>query len=157
MPKRPAPSRPSTSRRPPRRTPSARDFPSLHTGTWPQALGDLGPPLKAYLGRPVPYPDLSPIGYAYVGAGPCDKPLENAAHLLYRSTEPNRDDTISLFVQKYDGRSPIEPGKVYRIAGKDAAHPMIVWRHGEMVFYLVGNDEQPVLKAAKQMKVDVPL
>ena len=45
-------------------------YPSLHTGSWPQALGDLGPPLKAYLGRPVPYPDLSGIGYEYVGAGP---------------------------------------------------------------------------------------
>jgi hypothetical protein len=131
-------------------------YPSLHTGSWPQALGDLGPPLKAYLGRPVPYPDLSGIGYEYVGAGPCARPLEHAAHLLYRSTTPKDVETVSLFVQQYDGHSPIQPGKVYRIAGKDAAHPMIVWRYADMVFYLVSDAEEPLEKAARAIHVEVP-
>ena len=131
-------------------------FPSLHTGSWPEALGDLGPALLKYLGRPVPYPDLSGIGYEYIGAGPCARPLENAAHLLYRSTDPKDVETVSLFVQKYDGHSLIQPGKVYRIAGRDAAHPMIVWRHADMVFYLISDAEEPLENAARAIKIEVP-
>lgn len=131
-------------------------YPDLHTGTWPQALGSLGPPLLKYLHRDKPWPDLSSIGYKYLGAGPCDKPLEHAAHLLYKSTRPGDYDTISVFVQVYDGHSPLEEGKVYRVAGKDAAHPMIVWRHDDMVFYLVGDAEEPLEKAANAMHVAVP-
>jgi hypothetical protein len=76
--------------------------------------------------------------------------------LLYRSTDPKDVETVSLFVQKYDGKSPVQPGKVYRIAGKDAAHPMIVWRHEDMVFYLVSDAEEPLENAAKAIKIEVP-
>ncbi|HWE96922.1 MAG TPA: hypothetical protein VG269_23375 [Tepidisphaeraceae bacterium] len=127
--------------------------PSLHNAPFPKALGNLEGPLKAYLGRPVPYPDLRPIGYEYIGAGPCAKPLENTAHLLYRSAREPITDTVSLFVQPYVGQVDIEEGKVYWAAGKDAAHPLIVWRKDGLVLYLVGDAPQPVSAAAGAMHV----
>ena len=52
---------------------------------------------------------------------------------------------------------PVDEGKVYRIAGPDSAHPMFVWRHEQMVFYLVGNGEETIEKAAKAIGVGLPL
>jgi anti-sigma factor RsiW len=127
--------------------------PSLHNAPFPKELGNLEGSLKTYLGRPKPYPDLSPIGYEYVGAGPCAKPLENTAHLLYRAVGGPVSDTVSLFVQPYIGQVNIEEGKVYWAAGKDAAHPMMVWRKDGLVLYLVGDASQPVTQAAGVMHV----
>jgi anti-sigma factor RsiW len=127
--------------------------PSLHNAPFPKELGNLEGPLKTYLGRPVPYPDLRPIGYEYVGAGPCAKPLENTAHLLYRSTREPITDTVSLFVQPFVGQVNIQEGKVYWAAGKDAAHPLMVWRKDGLVLYLVGDAPQPVSAAAGVMHV----
>jgi len=131
--------------------------PDLHTADFPKELGDLKGSLEKYLGRPVPYPDLSSIGYQYIGAGPCAKPLENMAHLLYRAKGGPITDTISLFVQRDGPSSKLKEGKVYWAAGKDAAHPMIVWRRDNMTFYLVGDADKPVLQAAAVMGVGAPL
>jgi anti-sigma factor RsiW len=130
--------------------------PDLHTAAFPKRLGTLESRLKEYLGRPVPYPDLRPIGYEYVGAGPCGNRAEQTVHLLYKAISGPVTDTVSLFVQPYHGQVHIEEGQVYWAAGRDAAHPMIVWRKDEMVFYLVGDADQPVEKAAGLMHVPVP-
>jgi anti-sigma factor RsiW len=131
--------------------------PDLHTAAFPKELGNLQGSLEKYLGRPVPYPDLSSIGYQYIGAGPCAKPLENMAHLLYRHKGGPITDTVSLFVQRDGSLMDLQEGKVYWAAGKDAAHPMIVWRRDNMTFYLVGDADQPVLQAAQVMGVGAPL
>jgi len=131
--------------------------PDLHSAAFPKELGNLKGSLEKYLGRPVPYPDLSSIGYEYIGAGPCAKPLDNAAHLLYRAKGGPITDTVSLFVQRDGPLKKLEEGKVYWAAGKDAAHPMIVWRRDNMTFYLVGDADKPVLAAAAVMGVAAPL
>lgn len=131
-------------------------YPALHVGSWPKPLSNLGEPLKKYLGRPVPYPDLSPIGYKYLGSGECARPMERAAHLLYENVK-KPGETVSLFVQDYDGPPPIDEGKVYRGADADAAFPMIIWRHGNMIFYLVGDAEKEVEDAARTIGVKVPV
>ena len=131
--------------------------PDLHTAEFPKELGDLKGSLEKYLGRPVPYPDLNSIGYQYIGAGPCAKPLENMAHLLYRAKGGPITDTVSLFVQRDGPANKLQDGKVYWAAGKDAAHPMIVWRRDNMTFYLVGDADKPVLQAAAVMGVAAPL
>jgi anti-sigma factor RsiW len=131
--------------------------PDLHTAAFPRELGSLQGSLEKYLGRPVPYPDLSSIGYEYIGAGPCAKPLDHAAHLLYRAKGGPITDTVSLFVQQDGPLNKLGPGKVYWAAGKDAAHPMIVWRRDNMTFYLVGDADKPVLEAAAVMGVGTPL
>jgi len=130
--------------------------PDQHTADFPKELGDLKGSLEKYLGRQVPWPDLSSIGYQYIGAGPCAKPLENMAHLLYRHKGGPITDTVSLFVQR-DGPKNLQEGKVYWAAGKDATHPMIVWRRDNMTFYLVGDADQPVIEAAGAMGLPAPL
>ena len=131
--------------------------PDLHTAAFPQELGTLASRLERYLGRPVPYPDLRPIGYEYIGAGPCGNRAEQTVHLLYKAIGGPVTDTVSLFVQPYHGQAPIDEGKVYWAAGRDAAHPIIVWRKDDMVFYLVGDADQPLVRAATLMHVPVPL
>jgi anti-sigma factor RsiW len=130
--------------------------PSLHNLPFPHQLGELQNSLKTYLGRSEPYPDLSGIGYQYVGAGPCAKPLEGTAHLLYKSIRGPITDTLSLFVQEYHGQIQVEDGKVYWGQGPDSAHPMIIWRKGNLVFYLVGDAPSSVEAAAGVMDIHPP-
>ncbi len=123
--------------------------PDAHTAIFPEVLGELASTLKASLGRPVPYPDLSAVGYDYIGAGPCGAQWPGTVHLLYRHTQGGAvRDTVSLFVQADSGDVRIEPGKLYQAAGKEAAHPLLVWRRDKLVFYLVGDAEKPLLQAA---------
>jgi len=131
--------------------------PSLHHLPFPHELGDLKDALQADLGRDEPYPDLSAMGYQYVGAGPCSKPMEGTVHLLYQSTNSPVVDTMSLFVQKFHGQLNIADGKIYWAQDKTAAHPMLVWRRGSLVYYLVGDADGPVMNAAKFMHVRPPV
>jgi hypothetical protein len=131
--------------------------PDLHVAEFPKQLGKLEGPLERYLGRPVPYPDLRPIGYQYLGACPAPEVAEPTVHLLYHAMGRPITDTVSLFVQSYHGQVHVDDGSVSWAARKDAAHPMIVWRKDGMVFYLVGDADQPVIRAADLMHVHVPL
>jgi anti-sigma factor RsiW len=131
--------------------------PSLHHAPFPHELGELSDQLKQYLGKPNPWPDLSPIGLQYIGAGPCSAPMQGTVHLLYKSTRAFYTDTVSLFVQPYRGQISAVEGKLYWAAGIDSPHPMLVWRQSGLVFYLVGDGSHEVVAAAQFMHLHVPL
>ncbi len=129
--------------------------PSEHNHPFPHELGDLADAVKRSLNRATPYPDLSPIGYQYIGAGPCGKLVEGTAHLLYRSTRGPVTDTVSLFIQSFHDQMPLAEGKVYWAQGKGSAHPMLVWRKGNLVFFFVGDAAEPIVDAARLMNAPV--
>lgn len=127
----------------------SRRLDALHTGPIPAELGDLPERLKRDLSRDVPYPDLSSVGYEYVGASPCKKPFAGAAHLFYRARGGELTDGLSLFVQPYSGQHHLDPGKLYTVTAADSPHPMLVWRTERVVYLLVGDDLPTVQKASR--------
>ncbi len=90
--------------------------------------------------------DLSGIGYQFLKAGPCTLPGNKAAHLIYQAApHTGRHDAISLWITADNGSMKIASDVVYGIRGKEYAHPIMIWRHGGLLYYLVG-DSYPDMK-----------
>lgn len=114
----------------------------LHPGEFPKELGELPAAVQLDFSRDVPYPDLSAMGYRFIDAGRCSKPLHNTAHLVYESTRKNMTDKVSIFVQPYSGQPALEAGKFYLVSDATSPHPMFAWRTQRAVYYLVADDMQ---------------
>jgi anti-sigma factor RsiW len=127
----------------------SRHLDALHAGPIPAELGDLPDRLRRDLNRDAPHPDLSPIGYEYVGASPCRKPFAGWAHLFYRARGGGVTDGLSVFVQPHAGSHGLEASKLYTVAGADSPHPMLVWRTERVVYLLVGDDLPTVQNASR--------
>jgi hypothetical protein len=122
-------------------------FPLEHTAQIPRELGSLSDALLRDLQSGQPFPDLTKMGYRYVGAGPCAAPLANTVHLLYVSTKPGAAETLSIFVQPASAQPQFEVGKLYAVASRDAAHPAIAWKTAQVVYFLVGDANSTVDQA----------
>lgn len=98
--------------------------------------------------------DLRDIGFDYVRTGECRVPGNGAVHVLYRATpESGRYDTLSLWIRPYDGQiAEMDEGKLYVAANESASHPLLMWRHNNMAFYLVGDTMQSVETAAARLR-----
>jgi hypothetical protein len=114
-------------------------------------------PMKVseYLGlsSAIPQPDLSKLGYEFSGAGRCGLPGGKAVHLVYKPIEGSgRTDSVSLWIRA-DAASAvnIEEGKLYAATSEDAEHPILVWRRGSAVYYLVGEASSRLIEGAKQL------
>ncbi len=94
--------------------------------------------------------DLRKAGYVFERAGLCHVPGKSV-HLIYRALpETGRNDQISVWIQSAaDSRivASLEEGRVYRAGPRDSAHPLVVWKRGGMLFFVVG-DGQPSVDAA---------
>ena len=121
----------------------------LHGGGYPVDLGPLKPLVKADLGSGLDRPDLSALGYHFVGAGPCSKPLKDTVHLLYKKDGPEPRATISLFAQRYDGQFELSRGRMYCIRGESATFPMWAWRTERVVYFLIADDMPTVVAAGR--------
>jgi hypothetical protein len=125
-----------------------------NTAAYPQEVGALPAALERRLDQATPGAatfDLSPIGYAFERAGDCAVPGKGAAHVIYRAKpSTGRSDAMSLWLGRVTEQAPdIKPGRLYRATDDHDAHPLLLWRHGGIMYYLVGNGEQPVQKAAR--------
>jgi len=125
--------------------------PLIGTDKLPQNLTALPGALSQYFHQPV-NPDvlnLSSLGYQFDMAGLCVIPGKGAIHMIYKSKAPTgQTDTLSLWLRPYQKGSGIKPDKLYKTS-KDATEnlPMLVWRHGNMVYYLVGDSDDAVERA----------
>jgi len=96
--------------------------------------------------------NLSGVGYEYQLTGVCGIPGSGSVHIVYRHQD-TPDRAISLWLAPDDGRlNNIEPGRVYVEAGKTLDHPVIVWRHGGLIYYLVGDSLEDCDKAVKELR-----
>jgi hypothetical protein len=120
---------------------------ALHTAGFPKSQGVLAESVERDLHGSAPYPDLRPIGFRYVGAGPCADPLKDTIHLLYRSMKPGSPAAVSLFVQSYNEQFDLKTGTVYTVSGNRSAFPMVVWRTDRVVYFLLADDEKTEEKA----------
>ncbi len=102
--------------------------------------------------RPGPTLDLSTLGYTFWKAGECGIPQNKAVHLIYRALpDTGRQDSLSLWMVRDDGQLSIEEGQTYLATPESAVHPVIVWRDGGMVYYLVGDAMPLVRNVADQL------
>src|SRR5690606_25746901 len=93
--------------------------------------------------------DLSRIGYEYQVTGLCSVPGQGAVHVLYKALPTTgRTDTLSLWLRPYDGQTPVEPGRLYLATDGETPMPMLIWREGDMVYYLMGDQMSNVEQAA---------
>lgn len=112
-----------------------------HFANNPESVEEMPKIVSELLGKQsYPCLDLSNIGYKFAGAGPCRIPSDKSAHLLYQTTnDQGQKETISLWVAPDDGTLDLVPDKAFRIRGPESDHPIIVWRHNNLVYYIVGD------------------
>lgn len=92
--------------------------------------------------------DLSPMGYEFARAGPCHLPSQKAAHLIYQAkNKTGTNDTISLWIAPDEGQFNFKKDKVFRVRGQESDHPVIIWRHNNLVYYIIGDSYPAVQKA----------
>jgi len=82
--------------------------------------------------------DLTDLGYRYADAGVCPIGSGKAVHVLYRKIN-NPTDRISLWIEPDDGHLDIKRDTPYAVTGKQTSHPIIMWCHGGMTYYLVSD------------------
>ena len=118
-------------------------------------LTEIPTKIATYLGPQisVPIPDLSALGYEFRGAGTCGLPGGKAVHLVYKPIDgTNRTDSMSLWIRGDEtNQVQIEEGKLYSATDLGSAHPIMVWRRGSAVYYLVGNTDSKLSDAASSL------
>ncbi len=139
---------------------SRNNAPLKGADKFPQNLTELPGALSEYLNTtvsPVAL-DFSGLGYQFDVAGLCILPGEGSVHIIYQSQSPDADGntgTLSLWLRPYpDGTAKgpadmpeLEPDKLYASKATDDAQPMIIWRHADIAYYLVGDDYDTVEQA----------
>jgi anti-sigma factor RsiW len=120
-----------------------------NTVNLPANVRDLPAGVAQYLGRqPYPVLDLSAMGYDFDRAGPCTLPGDRSVHLIYKAKPASgHDDALSLWIEPDAGSSALPLDQPLHLTGARSAHPMIVWRHAGMIYYLVGDSSTAVERA----------
>jgi hypothetical protein len=134
----------------------AREIQQLNDAVaFPSDLKQMPTSLAEYLGaQSYPVLDLSAIGYDFWKAGECIVPGHgiHSVHMIYRSrgsaTGEPAGAALSLWVATDKGQVSLKPDQPYVAAGGDKPHPMIVWRHSGLVYYLMGDSLDSVDQAA---------
>ena len=129
----------------------ARHLTPMHgTDQFPQDLDALPGALSSYFHQPIDEEvlNLSALGYDFDVAGLCLLPGKGSVHIIYQSqTSTGKPDTLSLWLRPYEEGSGIELGKLYKTANPQENFPMLVWRGGDMVYYIVGDSHDAVERA----------
>lgn len=133
---------------------SRRITPVQSTDQFPQNLSQLPGALSEYFHEPVDPEllDLSGLGFEFDIAGLCVIPGKGAVHIIYKSQNPGQADSLSLWMRPFEQCSGIEADRLYTVAEPQENFPMIVWRHGDMVYYLVGDSYDTVERAFEAIR-----
>jgi anti-sigma factor RsiW len=98
-------------------------------------------------------PDLSSIGFKFVGAGPCHHAGPGVVHLLYRSADPRSTAALSLFVQADTGQfDRLAADRVYRVTSGADTFPTLAWRLSGATYFLLADNEATSLAALQQLR-----
>lgn len=130
----------------------SRELSRLHAAArFPREVDQLPAAVATFLHVSAVTPlDLRPAGYELAAAGECKTPGPSAVHVVYRSTGTDGvRDSVSLWVTPASEHQEVAPGKVYSAGGPHWPHPILFWRRGDLVYYLVGDASQSVEHAAQ--------
>lgn len=96
--------------------------------------------------------NLGGIGYDYQLTGTCSLPGSGAVHIVYHKHD-NPDTSISVWiVPAKPEHDKLEAGRVYAEFGEDLLRPVIFWRDGGLLYYLVGDSIEDCDKAVQQLR-----
>jgi hypothetical protein len=96
--------------------------------------------------------NLDGIGYDYQLTGTCSLPGSGAVHIVYHK-QGNPDQSISVWIVPTTERhDKIEEDRVYAEVGDDLLRPVIFWRDGGLLYYLVGDSLEDCDKAVKELR-----
>lgn len=98
--------------------------------------------------------DLSTLGYNYKIAGLCPIPGGDSVHVIYENPQ---GQSLSLWIKPYDQHPVLDPGVPYIPPHDHTTQPMMVWREGDMVFFLVGDTMDDVRQAQPAIRLAVAL
>ena len=95
--------------------------------------------------------NLDGIGYDYQLTGACSLPGSGAVHILYHKQD-NPETSISVWIMPTKPvHDQLEEDRVYSF-GDDPMHPVIFWRDGGLLYYLVGDSLEDCDKAVQQLR-----
>jgi hypothetical protein len=127
----------------------------MNAAQYPTEIGTLPTAMQDRLSRQSPpgeQLDLSPIGYQFYRAGDCRIPGKDSVHVLYRApADARRRDAISLWVRSSGEDVTIEANKLYNATSPESAHPILMWKHAGLVYYLVGDSPDRAQDAAQYL------
>jgi len=134
----------------------------LHNATrYPTEVGELPAALADRLERKplsATQLNLQPLGYRFDRAGDCRIPGDQGVHVVYRAARgTERSDAISLWIHPASGELELEPGKLYEANSPNAPHPILMWRHAGLAYYLVGDSATRVEDAAQHLLAQASL
>ena len=119
---------------------------------FPQDVKALPGVVEHEVGSAVPSLDLSSLGYRFDRAGMCNLPGSGSAHLIYIADSGDRGDAISLWLRHYTGSPAIDADTLYHVTSTDVAHPMLIWRDANTIYYLVGDGGDAVDQVADYLR-----
>lgn len=125
-----------------------------HMELFPQDLKALPASLATFLGgQATPGLDLSSIGYEFYAVGECNVPGDQSVHLIYHAKDdPAGHDALSLWVRRYGGSPAIEPDRAFYVE-TGGSNPLVVWRQGGMIYYLMGNSLANTDRAVQRLRL----
>ncbi|MFA9479401.1 anti-sigma factor [Phycisphaerales bacterium AB-hyl4] len=133
----------------------SRDItPLFNTDRFPDQVTALPRSIEGLLGKKFTGPplDLSLLGYEYQQAGECLIPGSRSVHVLYRAADGSgRSDSLSLWITAENTDLDLEPGRLYTAVDDEKPHPLLIWRHEELTYYLVGDSMPRVHQVAQAM------
>ena len=96
--------------------------------------------------------NLNGIGYDYQLTGTCSMPGSGAVHIVYHK-QNNPEKSISVWiVPTKPEHDKLEAGRVYSEVSDDILRPVIFWRDGGLLYYLVGDSIEDCDKAVQQLR-----
>ncbi len=121
--------------------------PLRESNKFPLQVEQLPSTIEKVIGcKPLSPLDLSALGYTFWKAGECGIPRKKAVHLIYRALpDTGRQDSLSLWMVRDQGQLDIPERQTCLATPENAVHPVIVWRDGGLVYYLVG-DAEPLVR-----------
>lgn len=123
----------------------------------PETLEELPPVLSSRFSQGVPALDLSAAGYTFERIGTCTIPGRDALHLIYRSTQSgdndDGNDAVSLWIRPDEGKLQIAEEVIYFYPDSD--HPLLVWRAGGMLYYLMSDNNKDAYETANALRESI--
>jgi anti-sigma factor RsiW len=96
--------------------------------------------------------NLDGIGYDYQLTGTCSMPGSGAVHIVYHKHEDPAKSISVWIVPVSEEHKALQSGRVYTEVSGDVLRPVIFWRDGGLLYYVVGDSIEDADKAVQQLR-----
>jgi anti-sigma factor RsiW len=131
----------------------SQDPSQVHSRGFPQQPDAVTQELMRVLHTPTPPPvDLRGAGFELVVAGRCVLPGRDSVHLVFRrSRADGMAESLSVWMTPYRGQGELPEGRVLCVTS-DRREPVLVWRQGEVVCYVVAESDHSAWDVSRALR-----